>query len=204
MKMSHGELEGCIKRPRAWLLQKRSESSHPFRVGYDRVLLLAIYRFHKTNSEVDATKYLMAAIKRQDFKDQIRVGAVEKKFEAYLKWIKASSVSVADSRVRMSFDCGFVRLMGEIARLDITESTYRAVLLTSQIPADWESQLRMPLIQLAISQQYGRPLKEVEVGIQKFDGSQLQSKSFSSRVVNDAKVTLEKLAKELEKIDSAI
>jgi len=202
VKITHRELEGCLQGPRRWLLQKRSEQPHGFKIGYDRVLLLSIYRFHKTNSPVDARRYLAGAIKRHNFQDATRLDAIQLKLESYLTWVKSSSVRVADSKVRLSLESGFVTLVGEISRLDVTERSYRAVLLVTRIPYGWQEQLRMPLIQSAVSNQFGRPLEEVEVGMQRLDGSDLQTVSFSETMVANAKRRLTKLSKELEKLTS--
>jgi hypothetical protein len=166
--------------------------------------MLIIYHFHKTNSVADARKYLASAIKPQNFKDHHRIERIELKLEPYLKWVGASAVSVADSRIRINLNSGFVTLMGEISRLDVTKQTYRAVILVNKIPPDWAVQLRMPLIQLAISHQFGRPLEEVEVAFQRLDGSGPQSASYEAQAVADAELRFARLAKELKKIDSEV
>ncbi len=61
MKISHTELESCRRSPRQWYLSSVNSASHPYNMGYDQLLRLAIFHFHKT-SAVEARGYLARGI----------------------------------------------------------------------------------------------------------------------------------------------
>jgi len=77
-------------------------------------------------------------------------------------------------------------LTGEISRMDICrDSGYRGILL-GPIQADWDSQLRMPLIQLGLSQIYQRDQSEIEIGVQELDGSGISTRSYDQNQIDRA------------------
>ena len=65
------------------------------------------------------------------------------------------------------------------------DSGYRGILL-GPIPADWDSQLRMPLIQYGLSQIYQRDQSEIEVGVQELDGSGISTRSYDQNQIDRA------------------
>lgn len=198
MKISHTELELCRKSPRVWLQEKLKKPTQYFRIGYNRVLLLSIYNFHKTKQASVARQYLMDLIQTQEFKDPDRIDEIELSFEAYVRWCDTESVAVADSRVRVKLETEYLSLVGEVSRVDVTADSYRALLLGPPQP-NWRKQLRMPLLQIAISERFSRPINEVSVGVQQLDGSDLQVHSYSTASLNRAKVQFKRLARSLHR-----
>ena len=94
---------------------------------------------------------------------------------------------VADHRVRLNLPLdGEVVLGGEISRIDMIPTGYRAVLLMARAPARWKQELRMPLIQLAVANRYDRPAADVRVAVQLLDGSGLDESAFPTSVRDDA------------------
>lgn len=86
---------------------------------------------------------------------------------------------VADHRVRLNLALdGEVALGGEISRIDMIPTGYRAVLLMARAPARWKQELRMPLIQLAVANRYDRPPGDVRVAVQLLDGNGLDEGAF--------------------------
>jgi hypothetical protein len=75
--------------------------------------------------------------------------------------------------------------------------------LLGSFPANWRKQLRMPLIQKAISEQFARPLNEVAVAVQQLDGSNLQVRSYSANAVAQSERQFKKLARQLEQYAQA-
>ncbi len=185
MKISHTELEVCIQHPRRWLQQKAAAQSHGYLMGYNRATLLSIYHFHKSQSAASARDHLQSLIDRHGFKDPLRVEGIELSLESYMSWVEANQVAVADTRVRLAVDSGFLTLVGEISRVDVTNAGYRAVLLGVGTPM-WRQELRMPLIQSAIAMRYGRPVAEVAVGVQTLDSSGLQTHSYGATALSRA------------------
>jgi hypothetical protein len=197
MKISHGELELCSQQPRAWVREKLTTAPHGLKMGYRRALLLSIYRYHKTKQTIVARQYLRDIIQRHQFKNMARIDEIEVAFESYVKWCASENIAVADSQVRIGLGSGSLTLIGEVHRVDVTPEFYRAILLGS-FPANWRKQLRMPLIQKAISEQFARPLNEVAVAVQQLDGSNLQVRSYSANTVARAEGRFKELARRLE------
>lgn len=202
MKISHGELEQCLQQPRAWLRENLITASHGWKMGYHRALLLSIYRYHKTKQTTVARQYLHDIIQRHQFKNITRIDEIEVAFESYVKWCETQNIAVADSRVRIGLGSGYLTLAGEVHRVDVTPEFYRAVLLGS-FPANWHKQMRMPLIQRAISEQFARPLDEVAVAVQQLDGSNLQVHSYSAKSIRRTEGRFKELARQLERYSRA-
>ena len=198
MKISQSELEGCLKQPRSWLREKLSTPAHPFKTGYNRALLLSIFNYHKTGQAIVARQYLRDIVQRHQFKDLTRIDEIEVAFEAYVGWCERENLAVADSHVLIRFDSGYLTLVGEVSRVDVTRDNYRAVLL-GPIPSNWERQLRMPLIQKAISEKFARPVREVAVGVQELDGTDLQVRSYTTAALARAERRFNDLAGRLER-----
>jgi hypothetical protein len=198
MKISHTELETCLTGPRAWLQEKLTASSPYFRIGYNRALLLSIYNFHKTKQASVARQYLSDLIQAQEFKDLGRIDEIELAFESYVTWCDTENVAVADSRVLVRLDFGYISLVGEVSRVDVTQDSYRAVLLGPFQP-NWRKQLRMPLLQRAISEKFSRPINEVSVGVQHLDGSHLQVRSYAKASLARSEMLFKKLSHKLQR-----
>jgi len=57
MRISHTDLETCVRNPQDWYVSTRNAPSHGYKMGYERVLRLALFHYHKT-STADARDYL--------------------------------------------------------------------------------------------------------------------------------------------------
>jgi hypothetical protein len=196
MKISHTQLETCLKGPLAWLQAKLAAPSQYFSIGYNRALLLSIYNFHKTKQPSVARQYLSDLIQAQGFKDLGRIEEIELAFESYIHWCETENVAVADSRVLVRLDAGYLSLVGEVSRVDVMPDSYRAVLLGPFQP-NWRKQLRMPLLQRAIGEKFSRPISEVSVGVQQLDGSDLQVQSYSRAKLAKSEMDFKKLSHKL-------
>jgi hypothetical protein len=185
MRISHTQLESCLANPLAWYLSSLAAEPHPYLMGYDRVLRLSIFRFHGT-SDVEARDYMARMIRRHNLSNVSRIEEAEISLNRYITWATHERLKVADTGVNIVYRLGFLELRGEIGRVDVTDSGYRAVLL-GKAPQDWERQLRMPLIQAAIAQMYGRPQEKTEVGFQRLDASKLVTKLYSELEIQKAR-----------------
>lgn len=106
----------------------------------------------------------------------------------YILWHKSSGIVVADYRVRLAHELGSgIQLGGELTRLDVDPESgrYRAVLLTDAVPFK-ESELRWPLVQLAIGAKFARPLELIDVGTQDFSGAALHLRNYSGKAITRA------------------
>ncbi len=186
MRVSHKQLEECRQQPRQWLVNSATGYSGPRKLGYSQVLQLAIYRYHKEQSGDAARRQLESLIARADFRNAARVDLMRADLDSYLNWHTSSGTITADHRVRLSLDLkGYLVLRGELSRVDITDEGYRGILLG--VPQRrWQEQLRMPLLQRSLSLRYSRPMNEISIGIQDFDGSNLSVAQFSSRRIAEA------------------
>lgn len=179
MKISHIDLDHCMKQPRQWF-RDQSAPKVGMSFGYDRALRNAIAVWHKTDLANEARRRLQDLIVRHGFKNKPRVDEIEVCLDLYIKWCEATKVKTADSMIRISLDLGgYLQLGGIVSRVDVTTRGYRGVLLGVK-QMGWKEQLRMPLLQKALSVKYVRPMESIEVGVQDLDGSSLQTKSYSS------------------------
>jgi len=152
--------------------------------GYNQALLLAIHRFHKLGA--NAARQHLDNMLNEHFTDQSRIDAISHDLLAYIQWADQTNLIVADSKIRINLDVGgYLVLAGEVSRLDITNAGYRAVILGSK-PPYWREHLRLPLIQRAIARNYGRPIGEIEVGMQNLDGTELETLSFTETEIGQA------------------
>jgi len=133
-------------------------------MGYERVLRLSIFHFHHTPS-VAARDYLARMIRRHHLGNVGRISEIEISLDRYITWATQERLKVAATKVNIAYELGFLELRGEIGCVDVTDWGYRAVVL-GKVPQDWEKQLRMPLLQAAVAQMFGRPQDKTEVGFQ--------------------------------------
>src|SRR5208337_997217 len=87
---------------------------------------------------------------------------------------------------------------GEMHRLDVLPNGYRALLL-GQYPRDWETQMRMPLLQSAVARRYGRPIDHIAVGVQHLDGSGLTAKKYSQAEIAAAESDFRNISRIVER-----
>jgi hypothetical protein len=184
MRISHTQLESCLASPRTWYRATLAAESHPYLMGYERVLRLSIGRFHKSSSSA-ARDYMAEMIRKHNLRNVSKINEIEISLDRYVKWATGEGLKVADTKVNLTYQMGFLELRGEIGRVDVTSTGYRAVLL-GKVPDGWEQQLRMPLIQDAVALMYGRPQNKMEVGFQELDASNLATRIYSERQIQKA------------------
>jgi len=191
VRIPHNQLEDCLSNPAKWYSSARTDVSHPYKLGYDRALLLSIFQFHKTSAN-DARQHLSNTITRHNFKDSNRVAAIEDRLESYMAWATSHNIKVAEVQAKVRLDGGFLELRGEISRVDVTPDGYRTVILRDP-PPNWERELRMPLLQLAASINYGRPDQEISVGFQRVDGTSLRVRTYNTSQLRAALTKFKRL-----------
>ena len=184
MRISHTQVESCLASPRTWYGASLAAESHPYLMGYERVLRLSIFHFHKSSGAA-ARDYMAEMIRRHHLRNVGRINTIEISLDRYVRWAVAERLKVADTKVNLAHQMGFLELRGEIGRVDVTSTGYRAVLF-GKVPDGWELQLRMPLIQVAIASMYGRPQDKTEVGFQEMDASNLITRIYSEQEIHKA------------------
>lgn len=179
MRISIAELEVCRQDIAGWVRGKLHPTGAGPRPGYAGAVRHAIYRFHKTGNDTAARAHLRDLLDR--FQSDYHKAAAEQEFDSYLRWYASHQPIVASYRVRLGYALGSgVILGGEVSRVDVdaTRGGYSAVLLGNPRP-NWQSEIRMPLIQLGVADRYQRGAAEVRVGFQDLDGSNHSLVSFS-------------------------
>jgi len=205
MRISHRELESCTRDPAGWVRAKVAPAAGGPRQGYDTVLKLGLHRLHLGQPLDVARQHVEQIFARSArLRKASRIEDALDRFEHYAEWLRDSGTAVAESRARIAFEgFGFLELGGTVDRVDFTESGPRGVLL-GRADADWDSQLRMPLLQLALADRYGVPVQEVAVGVQQLDGRGLAQRTFADEEVRKADEGLRRLSKRLQELHAQL
>jgi hypothetical protein len=183
MKISHGALEECVRDPNRWLTAQQSGQQRFYSLGYDQILLFGIYRFHRTRSEQVGAAWIDALFQRhaERLTTEFRREGVREQYRSYAEWCLNTAVPAIEPRVVLNGDFRqFLTLGGLLHRVDATPTGVRGVIL-GDYRATWRSELRMPLIQIALAARYGLDRAAVVVGVQRLDGSDLRETTFDRR-----------------------
>lgn len=195
MRFKHGELEQLRTDFAAWVASKRSEGSGP-RMSYRHATRMGIYRLHRGDSVPAVLKYLGRFLDSYHLGNSARRNEAEVNISAYSDWMAHEPAAFIATKTRIQFAITpDILLGGELPRIDLLASDdgYRAVLL-GESNDDWQSQLRMPLIQRAVATTLKRPESLVYVGVQDLDGTHLELKTYSKRQINLAVSELRDIA----------
>lgn len=187
MKISHKELETCFQSPKAWVtrrLAQEDEGGGP-RFSYKQALTYALGELHATRDLQTAAAKLEGYLNR--FKNELAKQPMRDKLTRYSDWLDNSGIVPLESNVTLNFPLsGDWHLGGSISRVDLTTDGYRAIIFDAIMP-EWKKQIRMPLIQLAIAERYGRPAAEVRVGFQDLTGNEIADHKYGKGTLTHAK-----------------
>ena len=187
MRISHSQLEICNLDPGAWVRARLAPNFFPGRMGYDGYVKLAIHHFHISGDASAAEIHLDNVINRRELKNVTRIDQAHQQFRSYVRWFNDSATTVGNNWVNISLDLGHGQVLGgRVSRVDVVQDGYRAVLLEHPIPTNWQTHLRMPLIQLAVSNQLQRSLETVAVGVQDINGDSLATVTFDAQAIDGA------------------
>ena len=187
IRISHAELAAAQQDFAAWWRTKQAPATGGRRLGYAQAVKLAIYKYHSLQANGPASLAHFDQLVSARLTNAQRIAQARLQLQAYIDWVEDSGVIVADHRVRLNLPLdGEVALGGEVSRIDMIPTGYRAVLLMARAPARWKQELRMPLIQLAVANRYDRPATDVRVAVQLLDGNGLDEGAFPTGVRDDA------------------
>ena len=187
IRISHSELAAAQQDFATWWRAKQAPTTGGRRLGYAQVVKLAIYKYHSLQGNRQGSLAHFDQLVSTRLTNVQRIAQARLQLQAYIDWVEHSGVIVADHRVRLNLPLeGEVALGGEISRIDMIPTGYRAVLLMARAPARWRQELRMPLIQLAVASRYDRPAADVKVAVQLLDGNGLDEGAFPTDVRDDA------------------
>ncbi len=198
MKISHKQLEACRFSPKSWVAAQQSGGG-PRRLSYRQALNLAICEFHRTGS-VDAASDKVNRYAVKNFKDTKRIAMLYEYLDKYAKWFGASGIISADANVLIAYPYkSNWQLGGYISRVDFLQSGYRGMLFEGIVPG-WKDQLRMPLLQTAIAERYGRPATQIRVGFQEIDGNTLTDTRYSIEQRDAAEAEFKRIGAQVFKL----
>lgn len=198
MKIRHLELEDCLQDPGSWAAAQLQPGSAFTRTGFNGAVKIAANHFTKTGDAAASAAKLNQLFTSFELKNSSRRRQAHDQLASYIRWFTDSGVTVASGWTNISLPLGNdLQLGGRISRLDVVPGGYRGVLLETPIPADWRDQLRMPLIQLALSELFGRPVETISIGIQDINGDGLAAISFSAETVEGARTRALRLGAEI-------
>lgn len=204
MKISHKELEACRLSPKVWLARRSAQESSgsQIRFSYNQALNYAISDLHRSNNITLSLDKLNSYLKK--FKDEKRKELIRIRLIGYANWLKTAGVIPVDSNVTVNFPAsGEWHLGGWVSRVDIIPTGYSAVLFAA-IVKEWREQLRMPLIQLAVAEKYGRPASEIRVGLQDLEDNQMVDFRFPKANLDAAVAEFMKLGDQIRKLSPAL
>jgi hypothetical protein len=193
-KISHKQLESCRAAPKLWALGQSEGGMYNF--SYRQALGNSICLFHETNDLNSAEQKLEGFITKH-FKNERKIRKIRDQLQSYAEWHSQNQIITADSNVIIDYPFAALwRLGGYVSRIDVTEKGYRAVLFEA-FDKGWKSQLRMPLVQLAVGQYLGRPPSEIVVGFHDLETNKTDESSYT-------KIKRDKATKEFETIGAIV
>lgn len=190
----HSDLDNCLRDPSLWVAQLLNQNQQFRRAGYNEILLNGIFQFHKKQDYEVAREYIDMRLERNRLQNKGRIEDLLQSFDEYVLWFNKEQPTVADVRYRLSYELGYgIALGGTVSRIDLTSTGYRAVLL-GHIPRDWQGELRMPMLQRALAQAFGRRERQFAIGWQELNGTNLQATIYDSSAIDDAENRIRVLA----------
>lgn len=201
IRISHSELSVAQQDFATWWRQKQAPATAGRRLGYAQAVKLAIYKYHSLQSNRAASLAHFDQLVAARLTNAQRIAQARLQLQAYIDWTERSGVIVADHRVRLNLALEpDVVLGGEVSRIDLEPSGYRAVLLMARVPARWQQESRMPLIQLAIADRYQRSPDDVGVAVQLLDGTALNEATFAAPARETAFASAVAVARQVRRV----
>lgn len=204
MRIALRELELLRTNPKQYWDWRKAQKRGGFaRPGYQHMGRLGIYKFHKGAGALEpALDYMRKRFVSYELTNEARQQAALDAMTSYATWHGTASPIVLATQHNARLDLsGSVFCTGQIGRVDLTAgpADYTAVLL-EDAPHKWEAQIRIPIIQQAVAQQFGRDPDTVAVAVQRVDGSGLQVHHYDPKALAHAIEEIQEAAQELTKL----
>jgi len=181
MKVRHGDFENLRADPRKWARAQIAPTTRPS-MSYAHLARMAIYRYHKTKDLDDALRSLHKYADSHKRHNAKKLDEAEGRVTAYVAWLATAQPVVVKVKLNVRFGLmPDMYLAGELPRIDIDLSTggYNAMLIQETDNA-WQTELRLPLLQLAVASRLERDPADVSIGLQVMDDwSDIQVVRFS-------------------------
>ena len=201
MKVTLGNLEEARRNPVAYK-QKLLAAEKPFiRTGYNALLQATILQYHRENLTPDQARERMTHKYHQRFTTPKGLEEITQSFGAYLDECAAQNnlATITHQRLRLQLPediAASFEVTGKLPRLDTTSDGYAAWLF-SKSHAEWQQELRMPLIQAAVAADLGVDVDEVTVGVYCFDDGRHTAYQFNEADIASATAELRGLLLQL-------
>ena len=200
MKIPHRDLEEMRVNPTGYLSRVARGGTEVRRRSVFRNWQLAIYEYHKRRDVIVAQAYFRNLCTRfvQTPAMLRRLEEHESAVADYATEFEGLGRAVVRTAIRVSLDLGNgMELGGEVGRLDIVaQGGYAAYLITHQTPS-WDTQLRMPLLQLCFARSLGVSPTDVVVGLYSYEDGRHFDRRFPLREVEAAEREARTLARRL-------
>lgn len=205
MKIRHADLEEVRRDPVGWARRQGASASNRGGMSYTHLARLAIYQYHRTGQLESALAKLSEYAKAYRRTDPSRLEQAEQRVAEYVNWNEATRPTVAKVKLNVRLQLGASLFVGgEVARVDFDPlGGYRALLIDDK-ESDLDSELRFPVLQLAVARKIERDPSDVAIGVQSIDDFyRIEVRTFSDRGLAAAKRELDRIAREVGRVLSA-
>lgn len=154
----------------------------------------AVLRWHNYKLPAEAVRHQLEDTLQSRFKNQVRLNETLARFDQYVDHYTSGGFRFQrarmDVRVPLPLDLAErVEVSGEVTRLDRLDHRFIACMLASA-ETDWRSELRMPLIQAAVTDKLNFLADEVSVAVYTFETGQFEELQYDASIVQAARQEL--------------
>jgi hypothetical protein len=201
MRLSFSLLDSARRNPARFGQSFSAQSGFPRRANFRLYLSSSISRFHGGMTKQQVQDYFISKC-NEKLQDQrhfhARLSHYTGVLGRYCDGYARQNCRFVESNKRVVLHVGHHELSGRVERFDIRlPDGYRAT--ATQLERDeWRTDIRWPLIQSAIAQEFGRPPSEVEVGVFCFENGRYDYDTFSEAEIAAAVTEAESVLTQVE------
>jgi len=205
MKLALGKIEEAIANPAAFRARADAGDDGGFGYTYASALRNAVYHYHSSGDRDAAAEYLEETIQNsKNLKSPQRRADTIDQLDWYIDQHADLGWPTFDTRVRVSVAVparavGSLSCTGEVVRIDMVPAGgYAAWLIASTVDADWQDELRMPLLQGVLADvTLGVDSSEIQVGIYDFSARNVVSTTYADSSIRAARRRFSRLVSDL-------
>lgn len=192
------ELEELRLDPLAYRQKIATGAARFFKRSYFNVLRDAIFRFHRGGADRVAARPTMLT-QLVSFKNVTRRAETVASFDWYVNEFAAAAQTTFATKVKVRIPLPSrvgtaLHCDGQVERVDLClPSGYSVWMFRSADLGQWDDELRMPLIQEAVSSHLNVSPSEVEIGVYSFGEHSKAKRKYTSSEIQSAKDELDQL-----------